>query len=176
VRQPSNISGGSACPVRAHHLSGAGSLPFRWSTALGSNPLAIITQDQTPAGRLKEIEHTIQQSLNVWTGVQGTTLTPASLVPLVRVASPNTCSSDGGHSICFDQPDMAFTREVLAFTRVITADRIGVQIGSSAVSTEVGQILDADIYFNLGDSLTRPRKCRMRPWPTTIARAARSLL
>jgi Matrixin len=49
---------------------------------------------------------------------------------------------------------MSFTPRVLAFTRVVTADRIGVQIGSSAVSTEVGQILDADIYFNPGDSLT----------------------
>ncbi|HEY1472421.1 MAG TPA: hypothetical protein VGF61_25515 [Candidatus Acidoferrum sp.] len=145
VRQPSNISGGSACPVRAHQRSSPGSIAFRWSTALGSNPLTIITQDQTPAGRLNEIEQTIQQSLSVWTGVQATTLTPASLAPLVRVASPNSCTSDGVNSICFDQPDMAFTPGVLAFTRVITADRIGIQIGSSAVSTEVGQILDADI-------------------------------
>ncbi len=154
VRQPSNISGGSACPVRAHQLTSPGSVAFRWSTALRSNPLTIITQDQTPAGRLNEIEQAIQQSLSVWTGVQGTTLAPASLAPVVRVTSPNTCSSDGINSICFDQPDMAFTPGVLAFTRVITADRIGVQIGSSAVSTEVGQILDADIYFNPGDSLT----------------------
>jgi hypothetical protein len=29
-----------------------------------------------------------------------------------------------------------------------------VQIGNSAISSEVGQILDADIYFNPGDSLT----------------------
>jgi matrixin len=154
VRQPSDISGGSACPVRAHQLTSPGSIAFRWSTALGSNPLTIVTEDQTPAGRLNEIEQTIQQSLSVWTGVQGTTLTPASLVPLARVVSPNTCSSDGINSICFGQPDMAFTPGVLAFTRVITADRVGIQIGSSAVSTEVGQILDADIYFNPGDSLT----------------------
>jgi matrixin len=154
VRQPSNISGGSACPVRAHQLTSSGSVAFRWSTALGNNPLTIITQDQTPAGRLNEIEQAIQQSLRVWTGVQGTTLALASLAPLARVTSPNTCSSDGINSICFDQPDMAFTPGVLAFTRVITADRIGVQIGNSAVSSEVGQILDADIYFNPGDSLT----------------------
>jgi len=154
VRQPSSISGGSACPVRAHQLTRAGSVAFRWSTALGSNPLTIVTQDQTSTGRLNEIEQTIQQSLSVWTGVQGTTLIPASLAPLVRVTSPNTCSSDGINSICFDQPDMAFTPGVLAFTRVITADRIGAQIGNSAVSSEVGQILDADIYFNPGDSLT----------------------
>jgi hypothetical protein len=49
---------------------------------------------------------------------------------------------------------MAFTPGVLAFTRVITTDRIGVQVGSSAVSTQLGQILDADIYFNPSDSNT----------------------
>jgi hypothetical protein len=140
--------------VHAHQLTSSGSFGFRWSTALGNNPLTIITLDQTPAGRLTEIEQTIQQSLSVWTGVQGTTLAPNSLASVVRVTSPNTCSSVGINSICFDQPDMAFTPGVLAFTRVITADRIGVQIGSSVVSSEVGQILDADIYFNPGDSLT----------------------
>jgi hypothetical protein len=71
---------------------------------------------------------------------------------LTRVASSGICGSDGINSICFDQSDMAFTPGVLAFTRVITADAIGVQIGNSPVSTEVGQILDADIYFNPSDS------------------------
>jgi hypothetical protein len=37
---------------------------------------------------------------------------------------------------------------------VITADRIGVQFGSGAPSSEVGEILDADIYFNPSDSRT----------------------
>src|SRR5436853_2820901 len=50
--------------------------------------------------------------------------------------------------------DMAFTPGVLAFTRVITADVTGIQIGSSAISTELGQILDADIYFSPGDPNT----------------------
>jgi len=52
------------------------------------------------------------------------------------------------------QEDLAFTPGVLAFTRVITADRIGVQFGSGAPSSEVGEILDADIYFNPSDSRT----------------------
>ena len=47
---------------------------------------------------------------------------------------------------------MAFTPGVLAFTRVITADAIGISVGSGAPSTQVGQILDADIYFNPDDS------------------------
>src|SRR5271169_177044 len=63
VRQPSSMSGGSACPVPSHQLSGPGNIAVRWSTALGTNPATILTQDQTPAGRLNEIEQVIQQSL-----------------------------------------------------------------------------------------------------------------
>src|SRR5579885_2877497 len=90
VRQPASLSGGSACPVRSHQLTAAGSIALRWSTALGSNPATIVTQ--------------------------------------------NACGADGVNSICFDQADMAFTPGVLAFTRVVTADRIGAQLGSSAAS------------------------------------------
>ena len=154
IRQPANISGGSACPVRAHQLTSAGSISFRWSTALSASPVTIVTQDKSAAGRLNEIESAIQQSFSTWTSVSGTTLTANSFTPLTRVAAPNACGSDGINSICLAQPDMAFTPGVLAFTRVITADRIGIQIGNSAPSTEVGQILDADIYFNPSDSLT----------------------
>jgi hypothetical protein len=154
VRQPAAVSGGSACPVHSHQLTAAGSIAVRWSTALSSNPVTIITQDQTANGRLNEIEQAIMQSLAVWTGVSGTTLTPGSLAPLTRVAAANPCGSDGVNSICLDQADMAFTPGVLAFTRVITADRIGIQVGSGALSTQVGQILDADIYFNPSDSRT----------------------
>jgi hypothetical protein len=126
VQQAASVSGGSACPVHAHQLTGAGAISFRWSTALGSRPRTILTQDQTTAGRLNEIEQMIQQSLNVWTGVSGTILTPSSLGPLTRISSASGCGSDGINSICFDQPDMAFTPGVLAFTRVVTADRIGI--------------------------------------------------
>jgi len=151
VRQPSSISGGSACPAHAHQLTGAGNISFRWSTALGSNPATIKTQAQDPVARLTEIEQSATASLAVWTGVGGTTLTPSSLSPLTRVSSAGACGTDGLNSLCFDQADMAFTPGVLAFTRVVTADRIGEQVGSSAVSVAPGQILDADIYFNPGD-------------------------
>src|SRR5579884_4214324 len=113
VRQPASLSGGSACPVRSHQLTAAGSIALRWSTAL------------------------------------------ASYAPQARTATQNACGADGVNSICFDQADMAFTPGVLAFTRVVTADRIGAQLGSSAASVEVGEILDADIYFNPGDSRTK---------------------
>lgn len=44
VRQPASISGGgSACPVRAHQLTGPGAISFRWSTALNSSPQTILT-------------------------------------------------------------------------------------------------------------------------------------
>jgi hypothetical protein len=46
---------------------------------------------------------------------------------------------------------MRFTPGVLAFTRVIVADRMGIQVGAGPVATELGQILDADIYFNPND-------------------------
>ncbi len=151
VRQPPALSGGSACPVRAHRRTAPDSIAVRWSTALGTSPTTILTQDQTAAGRLNEIELAIQQSLGAWTGVTGSALTPASLAPLTRTASTTACGSDGLNAICFGQADGAFTPGVLAFTRVITADRIGEQVGSSALSAEPGEILDADIYFDPND-------------------------
>jgi hypothetical protein len=152
VRQPAAISGGSACPVRAHHLTAPGSISVQWSTALSTNPVTILTQSQTASGQLTEIEQAIGQSLAVWTGVSGTTLVSATFSPLTHTVTQNACGSDGLNTICFDQADMAFTPGVLAFTRIITTDRLGIQVGSSAVSTQLGQILDADIYFNPSDS------------------------
>jgi hypothetical protein len=138
--------------VQAHQLSASGSIAVRWSTALGANPLTILTLDQTASGRLAEIAQVITQSLAVWTGVSGTMLTPSSVAALTSVATQNACGSDGLNSICFDQADMAFTPGVLAFTRVITSDVIGEQLGAGAPATQVGQILDADIYFDPSDS------------------------
>ncbi len=153
VRQPANISGGSACPVRSHIRAVAAARAVQWSTALGADPLTVITQDQTPSGRLSEIEQTITQSIAVWSGVAGTTLQSVT-GSVTRTGVQNACGSDGINSICFDQADLAFTPGVLAFSRVITADRIGVQIGTGTPSTEIGEILDADIYFNPSDPHT----------------------
>ena len=152
VRQPVSVSGGSACPVRAHQRTSPGSIALRWSTTLGINPVSILTQDQTAAGRLNEIEHVISESLAAWTGVSGTTPAPSSFATLAHVAAANSCSSDGVNSICFDQPDGAFTPGVLGLHARDYRGPIGVQVGNAAPSTEVGQILDADIYFNPGNS------------------------
>jgi hypothetical protein len=154
VRQPAAVSGGSACPVKARQLTSAGSIAIQWSTALNPNPVTIVTQNQTTSGRLTEIEQVIAQSMAVWAAVSGTTLVPGTFAPLARTATQNACGSDGLNTICFDQADMAFTPGVVAFTRVIETDRIGLQVGSSAVATQLGQILDADIYFNPSDSRT----------------------
>lgn len=155
MRQPVNLTGGSACPISSHQLRGPGAIVIRWSTVLGSSPQTVLTTDQTPSGQLNEVEQVIQQSLKTWTNVAGTSLTPSALAPLTRIASSTACGSDGVNSICFDQPDAAFTPGVLAFTRVITADAIGIQVGNGPISTEAGQILDADIYFNPSDSTIR---------------------
>jgi hypothetical protein len=152
VRQPVAMSGGSACPVRAHQLTAAPSISLRWSTTLGTSPVSILTQNQTAATRLTEIEQVITQSLAVWTAVPGTTLLPTTVAQPQRVATQNACGSDGLNSICFDQADMAFTPGVLAFTRVITSDAVGEQLGSSSAATQLGQILDADIYFDPTDA------------------------
>jgi Matrixin len=152
VRLPTSLSGGSACPVPSRQPNTPGSILLRWSTSLSASPVTILTQDQTPNGRLNEIEQVIQQSLAVWTGVAGTTLKPSSLAPLTRVTPAVSCGADGLNSICFNQPDMAFTPGVLAFTRTVTADHIGEQLVNGPAASSPGQILDADIFFNPGDS------------------------
>src|SRR5271163_46947 len=108
VREPASVSGGSACPVRSHQLTAAGSIAAQWSTALNTNPVTILTQDQTPTGQLNEIEQVITQSLAVWTGVSGTTLIPGTFAPIARTATQDACGADGVNSICFDQADGAF--------------------------------------------------------------------
>ncbi len=150
MRLPAPESGGSACPIPAHFPVSAGSINRRWSTALNTNPVTILTLDQTTGGRLDEIETVIQNSFSTWSSVAGASLTSTSLAPLGRTSSQNACAADGVNSICLDQSDAAFTPGVLAFTRVIVADRIGETLGS-VTSTEIGEILDADIELNPGD-------------------------
>src|SRR2546427_2754293 len=87
ARQPAAISGGSACPVRSHQLTAAGSIAVRWSTAPNSNPVTILTQNQTTSGQLTEIEQVIAQALAGWAGGSGTNLGSANLTPLNREAT-----------------------------------------------------------------------------------------
>jgi hypothetical protein len=155
MRQPAAQSGGSACPRRNRFNAAAqGAINRRWSTSLGAKPVSILTQDQTPDGRLNEIENVIQTSFSAWTGVTGTILTGSALAPLARTATQAACSSsDALNTICFNQNDPAFTVGVLAFTRVMTADTIGAQpFPNNPLASFVGEILDADILLRPGDS------------------------
>jgi hypothetical protein len=155
LRQSAAQSGGSACPQRNRFLiPNAGSVSRRWSVALGTTPATILTQDQTPAGSLDELENVILDSFAAWTNVAGSALRSIALAPLARVSAQTACSSaDGLNTICFAQNDLAFTPGVLAFTRVVTADTIGQQSSSTqAPSTFVGQIMDADILVRPNDA------------------------
>ncbi|MGB6431860.1 MAG: matrixin family metalloprotease [Candidatus Acidiferrales bacterium] len=155
MRQPANISGGTACPQPTRqNISEAGGIPIEWSTSLGTNPATILTANQTPAGQLAEIAGTIAAAYAIWTGVSGTTLAPSVFAPLGSTTTQDACSpTDGIDSICFNQSDAAFTTGVLSFTRVTTTDAIGQRAGpGTPAATFIGQILDADILLLPGDS------------------------
>lgn len=157
MRQAASASGGTSCPqLTRFGISTPGSINRQWSISLGTNPVTILTAEQTPAGRLNEIQAVILQSLSVWTGVSGTSLVPSRLSGLQRTSMTAACtSSDGLNSICFNQSDAGFALGVLAFTRVVSADAIGEQLSTStAPSTFVGQILDADVLVLPGDANT----------------------
>jgi Matrixin len=157
MRQPAGRSGGTACPqLTRFDISTPGAINRQWSTSLGTNPITILTTDQTAAGRANEIENVIQQSLGAWTGVPGSSLKPLTLGTLQRTSSITACSSsDGLNSICLNQNDSAFAVGVLAFTRVVSADTAGEQLSvSTPPSTFVGQILDADVLLRPADATT----------------------
>jgi hypothetical protein len=136
-------------------LSLANPLTRQWSTSLPLAPPTIVTSApaQTSA-QLTEIDQAITDSFSVWTGVTGSTFNlvayPGLIAPLARVSAQSACSNDaetnvdGVNTICFNQPSAGFTTGVLAFTRTFTANAPGVSVGSSAMSTFAGQILDAD--------------------------------
>jgi hypothetical protein len=154
MRQAASQSGGTSCPqLTRFDVSTPGSINFQWSTSLGTYPVTILTADQTTEGQLNEIEAVIQQSLSVWTSVSGTLLAPSTLGTLQQTSTAAACtSSDGLNSICFDQNDPGFAFGVLAFTRVVSADTVGEQLSSTtAPSTFVGEILDADVLLLPGD-------------------------
>ena len=150
---------GGGCPQPDRfNLSPASPLNDRWSTSLPSAPQTILTvaPPQTSA-QIAEIDSLIAQTLGVWSGVAGvtfnTTAHPGVIAPLSQVSDPNSCSNDqesnvdGLNTICFNQSSAAFVTGVLSFTRVITADAVGVTAGSSGPASFVGQILDSDTLF-----------------------------
>ena len=157
MRQAASASGGTSCPQHTRFdISTPGSINRQWSTSLGTNPVTILTATQTSPGRLNEIEAVIQASLSVWTNVSGTLLIPSTLGTLQQTSTVAACSSfDGLNTICFNQNDPGFALGVLAFTRVVSADRVGEQLSSTtAPSTFIGEILDADVLLLPGNANT----------------------
>jgi hypothetical protein len=150
MRQDSSLSGGTSCPqLTRFDVSIPGSISRQWSTSLNGSPTTIITADQTPDGQIAEIDSVIQTSLAVWTGVSGTSLTQTAMEPLQQTSTAAACdSTDGANTICFNQDDPGFTLGILAFTRVVSADTIGVLLPyTESPSTFVGEIMDADTLF-----------------------------
>ncbi len=158
------LAGG--CPQSNRwNLSLASPLNRRWSTSLPltSNTILTVAAQGTPA-RLDEIEQSISDSFEAWTGVTGTTFNtaahPGLIASLARVTPANSCTNDqqsnadGLNTICFNQSSSAFTSGVLTFTRVITANAPGVSIGASGPAAFAGQILDADTLFRNDNQAT----------------------
>ncbi len=157
MRQAASLSGGIACPqLTRFDDTMPGSINRQWSTSLNGSPVTIITADQTPTGQIAEINTVIQTSLAVWTGVSGSLLTPSTLGPLQQTPNQVACdSTDGLNTICFNQSDPGFTLGILAFTRVVSADTIGVPLPATGnPSTFVGEIMDADTLFLPNDPNT----------------------
>jgi hypothetical protein len=157
MRQGASLSGGTACPqLTRFDDSMPGSINRKWSTSLNGSQATIITTDQTSSGQISEIDAVIQTSLAVWTGVSGSLLTPSTLSPLQQTPNQVACdSTDGLNTICFNQSDPRFTLGILAFTRVVSADIIGVPLPATGnLSTFVGEIMDADTLFMPNDPNT----------------------
>jgi len=157
MRQPASLSGTTSCPqLTRFDDSMPGAINRQWSTSLNGTPITIITANRTQSGQIAEIDALIQTSLAVWTGVSGTLLTPATLSPLQQTPDQIACdSTDGLNTICFNQDDPGFTLGILAFTRVVSADTIGVILPASGnPSTFVGEIMDAATLFLPSDPYT----------------------
>lgn len=159
------VPAAGGCPVVERQNIGvsAPALARQWSTSLPSiNPPAIVTAAAAGTGaQLNEIQNTIEQAYEIWTGVTGTLANastfPNALGPLGETATQDACTPDstgnsqtgvdGIDTICFNQSSSAFTTGVLSFTRMIIAEAPEEVLGSAPASVFAGQIVDADIYF-----------------------------
>ncbi len=150
-------------PLESHHRLAPQS-PLEHLAPAPSNTILTVAAQGTPA-QLNEIEQSISDSFEAWTGVTGTTFNTAAHPGLDRptrarhrlqIPAPNDQENniDGLNTICFNQSSAAFTTGVLAFTRVITANAPGVSVGASGPAAFAGQILDADILFRNDNQAT----------------------
>jgi hypothetical protein len=151
------MAGGCPQPDR-WNLSVSAPLNRQWSTSLSPRFTTVLTVAAAgSAAQLTEIQQVISDSFGAWAGVTGTTFNtaayPGLLAPIAQVTAADSCTDDaednvdGLNTICFNQSSMGFTSGVLAFTRTITANAVGVSVGASAKAAFVGQILDSDTLF-----------------------------
>ena len=148
MRQASSRSGGTSCPqLTRFDISTPGSINRQWSTSLGTNPVTILTADQTPAGRLNEIQAVIQQSLSVWTGVSGTLLAPSGLGRLQRTSTTAACTLIRRNQFHLLQSERCgvHPRRSGVHARGFRGRDGRADFPTTAPSTFVGQILDADV-------------------------------
>jgi hypothetical protein len=153
-------AGVSACPMLERvDLRQPGGVDRRWDTTLGPN---ISATPGYPGGLQAEVQTVIQQSLSVWDGAAGSGLAPGTLAPLQQTSGGNSCTPmDGLNTICFAQQD-SFASGVLAFTRVVTSDVAGQQLGPKS-SAFVGEILDADVLLNPAIQFATPGALAANP-------------
>jgi hypothetical protein len=147
------------CPAfNRFNLSLASPLNRQWSTSLPTSPATLVTVAASgTTAQTAEIAQAISDSFGAWSGVVGTTFNatnyPGVIGPLGQVAAADSCTNDaennvdGLNTICFNQSSMGFASGVLAFTRVITANALGVSVGASGPAAFAGQILDSDTLF-----------------------------
>lgn len=150
------MGGGCPQPTR-QNVALASPLSPRWSTALPTAQPILSVAAPFSSAQVAEIAGVISTSLNVWSGVTGTTFNstsyPGLIAPLSSTTLQNACTDDAGDNvdgidtICLNQSSSAFATGVLAFTRVITANAPGVSVGTSQPATFAGQILDSDTLF-----------------------------
>lgn len=148
------LSGGCPRLVR-FEIPGPASINRRWSTSLQASPPNILTAAASGEARLSEIEASILSSYAAWSATPGARLRPEHFGALTRVATQNACtpdsgSSDGLNTICFNQSSSSFSGGVLAFARTF-------------VSSTTGTVVDADIQFSPNFSFATPAALAANP-------------
>lgn len=157
------VGSAGGCPQLSRmNISGPGAINRRWSTSLQTSPANILTAASQSDARLDEIEQSILSSYAAWAATPGAALRPEHFGTLTRTTVQNACtpdsgSSDGLNSICFNQSSSSFSGGVLAFARVFVATSTG---GGASF---VGQIVDADIQFSLSFSFATPAALPANP-------------
>ena len=153
-------AGVTSCPQLTRLDRGQpGGIDRRWDSTLGAN---VLTTPGFSGGPQAEVQGVILNSYSAWTGVSGGGLAPSAFATLAQTSGGTSCSpADGLNTICFAQND-SFATGVLAYTRVVTADTLGQQLGAKSASF-IGAILDADVELNPAIPIATPGALAANP-------------